>query len=59
MAARSPGAAAVTAAYAGVCRWWVPIEERSLAARHGADYKAYCDRVPRWFGWPPAPDKAG
>jgi protein-S-isoprenylcysteine O-methyltransferase Ste14 len=28
-------------------RWF---EERGLARRFGADYRAYCERVPRWFG---------
>lgn len=28
-------------------RWF---EERGLAQRFGADYRAYCERVPRWFG---------
>ena len=59
VATRSTEAAAVTAAYAGVCRWWIPIEERSLAARHGAGYDAYCARVSRWFRWPQAPTGPG
>lgn len=27
-------------------------EERALQALFGADYAAYCRRVPRWLGWP-------
>ncbi len=29
--------------------WWIPFEERNMAARFGADYDAYRARVRRWI----------
>ena len=34
---------------AGFVFFAVPFEERGLKSRFGADYVAYCDRVPRWL----------
>jgi hypothetical protein len=52
---RSPFA---TAALATVAPWFddrAAHDERRLAKRFGAEYEAYCDRVPRWLPQVPAP----
>ena len=39
------------AAFAAVIdRWQIAAEETALLAKFGADYEAYCARVPRWLG---------
>ena len=30
-------------------RWYIPYEERAMAARFGQDYQHYCNRVRRWL----------
>ena len=30
-------------------RWYIPFEERAMAARFGQDYQHYCNRVRRWL----------
>lgn len=29
--------------------WYIPVEERAMAAKFGADYEKYRRRTPRWF----------
>jgi len=31
-------------------RWYIPLEERRMAATFGADYERYRSAVPRWIG---------
>lgn len=40
----------LTATYAGICRWWVAVEERALQRRFGAEYQAFKATTPRWLG---------
>ena len=47
---RSPGVLALSAALAGVYRWWVPVEEQHLAARFGEPYQTCLQRTARWLG---------
>lgn len=46
--------AAVGAAVVSFVHWY---EEPTLRRRFGAEYEAYCERVPGWFPRPPAPGK--
>lgn len=50
----SPTALALAAAFAGICLWWVPVEELALARRHGAAYAHYAAATPRWLAPTPA-----
>lgn len=52
VARRSPLALALTAAYAGICRWWIPVEERALQREFGEAYDAYRARTGRWLTLP-------
>lgn len=49
---RSGPALALTAAVAGVYRWWVPVEEAALTKTFGGPYTAYRTRASRWLGAP-------
>ena len=50
VAAASPAAVALAAAYAALVRWWVGVEERHLETTVGEPYNHYRSRTPRWFG---------
>ncbi len=53
---RSPLAAVTTASLVPWFRKRALKDERRLVAKFGADYEAYCRRVPRWLpGTPPVP----
>lgn len=52
VARRSSIAAGLAGAYAAVCRWWVPVEERTLEHRFGDDYRRFRAATPRWLGLP-------
>lgn len=34
-------------------RWYIPFEERRMAAAFGPAYRQYRSMVPRWIGWVP------
>ncbi|MHC1559114.1 methyltransferase family protein [Actinomycetospora sp. C-140] len=51
-ARRSMPAAASATGAAGALAWWVPVEERHLAALFGSTYQRYLLRTPRWLGLP-------
>lgn len=44
----SPWALVVGFMLAAHC-WYIPVEERAMAAKFGADYEEYRRRIPRWF----------
>lgn len=44
------GVLPLAAFVAVIDRFQVAAEERALAEKFGADYAAYCERVPRWVG---------
>ena len=52
VAARSPLAMLVVAAYSLGVRAWLVIEERHLSAAFGAAYDRYRRQAPRFFGFP-------
>lgn len=58
LASRSPLALALTGAYAAVCRWWVPVEERALERQFGEAYLDFASATPRWLGRPRRHDVA-
>ncbi|QCU77635.1 isoprenylcysteine carboxylmethyltransferase family protein [Citricoccus sp. SGAir0253] len=49
----------VAAVAVALDRMQVPLEERALRERFGAEYEAYCAAVPRWLGRPGGSPAAG
>jgi protein-S-isoprenylcysteine O-methyltransferase Ste14 len=57
---RAPMLLAWAAAFAALNQLWIPlVEEPGLRQRFGADYREYCQHVPRWLPrrrpWQPVP----
>lgn len=44
--------APILAAWVALDRWQIRPEEKALTALFGDEYARYCERVPRWLGWP-------